>query len=190
MDEPSTTLPSLQFPGLLCFGAGLFNLIVPFGRISFLGVTFTVVSSSEPTGALESAIAPINIYSSYTISQHRGTSPFNPAAAGGAHAQLGGKHTPFFVSAIIVQLPIILFAKKCITPASCSLHNPSSLFRAPASIDVLTSRGCASPTGVVVWLSPCCGGALVAGRAVARDEFANDAQGTAGAVRDRWMVYR
>jgi len=45
---PSITLPSRQFPGLLCFGAGFFNLIVPFGLSfdSFFGATLIVDSSS------------------------------------------------------------------------------------------------------------------------------------------------
>jgi hypothetical protein len=37
IDLPSITLPSRQFPGLLCFGAGFFNLI--------LGATLIVSSS-------------------------------------------------------------------------------------------------------------------------------------------------
>jgi hypothetical protein len=53
LDSPSITLPSLQFPGLLCFGAGAFNLILPAGLSfeAFLGATLMVESSSLATEA-------------------------------------------------------------------------------------------------------------------------------------------
>jgi hypothetical protein len=46
--SPSITLPSRQLPGLLCFGAGFFSLIVLFilSFASFLGATLIVSSSS------------------------------------------------------------------------------------------------------------------------------------------------
>jgi len=48
---PSTTLPSRQFPGLLCFGGGFLSLMVPVGLslVSFLGATLIVDSSSLAT---------------------------------------------------------------------------------------------------------------------------------------------
>lgn len=48
LDLPSITLPSRQLPGLLCFGAGFFSLIVVWGLsfVSFLGATLMVDSSS------------------------------------------------------------------------------------------------------------------------------------------------
>lgn len=50
---PSTTLPSRQFPGLLCFGGGFLSLMVPLGLslVSFLGATLIVDSSSLATEA-------------------------------------------------------------------------------------------------------------------------------------------
>jgi hypothetical protein len=59
---PSITLPSRQFPGLLCFGAGFFSLSVPFGLSlgSFLvGATLMVDSSSLGTMAGAVSMASI-----------------------------------------------------------------------------------------------------------------------------------
>lgn len=42
---PSTTLPSLQFPGLLCLGGGFLSLIVP-ALLSFFDATLIVCSDS------------------------------------------------------------------------------------------------------------------------------------------------
>jgi hypothetical protein len=55
---PSITLPSRQLPGLLCFGAGFFSLIVPFdfSLASFLGATLMVDSSSLATEAVRDDI--------------------------------------------------------------------------------------------------------------------------------------
>jgi hypothetical protein len=51
--QPSMTLPSRQFPGLFCFGAGVFSLIFPAGLsfATFLGATLMVESSSLATEA-------------------------------------------------------------------------------------------------------------------------------------------
>lgn len=51
--KPSITLPSRQFPGLFCFGAGVFSLIFPAGLsfATFLGATLMVESSSLATEA-------------------------------------------------------------------------------------------------------------------------------------------
>jgi hypothetical protein len=56
---PSITLPSRQFPGLLCFGAGFFNLNVLAGLslASFFGATLIVSSSSLGSVADKSELA-------------------------------------------------------------------------------------------------------------------------------------
>jgi hypothetical protein len=50
--KPSITLPSRQFPGLLCFGALFFNLIAFSLPSFFVGATLIVVSSSLPMEAV------------------------------------------------------------------------------------------------------------------------------------------
>lgn len=57
---PSITLPSRQFPGLLCFGAGFFNLI--------LGVTLIVSSSLADAGNnINNVFLDYNVYSINTF---------------------------------------------------------------------------------------------------------------------------
>jgi hypothetical protein len=46
MSLPSTMLPSIQFPGLLCFGADFLSLMVPFLE-SFLDATLMVCSAPQ-----------------------------------------------------------------------------------------------------------------------------------------------
>jgi hypothetical protein len=98
---------------LLCFGAGRFNFIVPFGLISFLGVTFTVLSSSEPAdaaaGALDSAINPlaqpyISIAPTRPNNKETLQVAIPPSRDRSAHSHPGTEiNTPFFVSAIIAH---------------------------------------------------------------------------------------